>query len=301
MKPERAFIADRALAQHCPELLRTGAAGHERGGTGPGDLLPALGKAGAKLSRLLAVAFSPLIGGQDLVVKAGDPRETCLAELGKDIAPLAANSLLGLGAASLLVSFDAGAVLRMIDRAFGGAGKAPAPLPATFPASAGVVIRQLENIVAQAVATVTGTPRFDPMRRSGSLVDLEPFAEATPLAVLTLTVTEAGHDPWPLSLVLPFAALEELVGSGAGAKGRTAAPRQPNPAEEPYADLPLTLSAVIVDMRLPMSALTQLEPGALLPVSVSRNVPLRAAGKTIAHGIIGSVDDRVAIQVTQAF
>jgi flagellar motor switch/type III secretory pathway protein FliN len=30
-------------------------------------------------------------------------------------------------------------------------------------------------------------------------------------------------------------------------------------------------------------------------------VPLRIGDKTIAHGAIGSVDDRVAIQITQAF
>jgi flagellar motor switch protein FliM len=296
VKPERAFIAERALAQHCAELLKASA-----GGSAPGDLLPALGRIGTKLSRTLAVALSPLVGGQELVVRTAAPREANAADLTKEIASLAANSLLGLGNAALLASFDAAAVLRMIDRAFGGAGKTSTPLPAAFPASVGVVIRQLETIVAQALAVATGTAVFDPMRRNGNLADLEAFADETALAVLTLTVEEAGAEVWPIHLALPLVALEGLVGEGAQAPARPAAPRQPNPTDEPYADLPLTLSAVIVDMRLPMSTLTELAPGTLLPVSVARNIPLRVSDKTVAYGVIGSVDDRVAIQITQAF
>lgn len=296
MKPERAFIAERPLAQHCPELLRASATG-----SAPAELLPALGLAGAKLARLFAAALSPLIGGQELVVTAAAPREIAAADLTKEMAPLAANSLLASGSAALLASFDAGAVLRMIDRAFGGKGLTPAPMPAIFPASAGVVIRQLEGIVSQGFAAALGAADFAPVRRHGSLVELEAFADAVQLTVVTLTVAEAGADPWPIHLALPTAALAGLVGEGAQAPARPAAPRATNPAEEPYCDLPLTLSAVIVDMHLPMSALTQLQPGSLLPVSVARNVPLRIGAKTIAHGAIGSVDDRVAIQITQAF
>lgn len=295
MKPERTFIAERPLAQHCPELLRASASGSV-----PADLLPALGHAGAKLARVFAASLSPLIGGQELVVTVAAPRETTAADLGKDIAPLAANSLLASGPAALLASFDAAAVLRMIDRAFGGKGLNPAPMPAVFPASAGVVIRQLEGLVAQGFAAAFGAV-FEPVRRNGNLVELEAFADAVELTVLTLTVAEAGAEAWPVHLALPTAALAGLVGEGAQSAPRAAAPRPSNPAEEPYCDLPLTLSAVIVEMRLPMSALADLQPGSLLPVSVARNVPLRIGTKTIAHGAIGSVDDRVAIQITQAF
>lgn len=297
MKPERAFIAERPLAQHCPELIRSGAAG----GSAPTELLPAFGRAGTKLGRLIAAALSPLMGGQDVAIQVAAPREVTGADLAKDIAPLAANSLMGLGGAALLASFDAGAVLRMIDRAFGGTGKTPAPLPAAFPASVGVVSRQLEQIVSQGFAAALGMG-CDPIRRSGSLVELEAFADTATLAVLTLTVEEPASEAWAIHLALPVAALANLIGEGGKTPAKAAAtPRVTNPAEEPYCDLPLTLSAVIVDTRLPMSALVGLKPGALIPVSVARNVPLRIADKTIAHGHIGSVDDRVAIQITQAF
>lgn len=295
MKPDRVFIAERALAQHCPELIRASSSV-----AAPVELLPALNRIGAKLGRTFAAALSPLIGGQEIAVQAAAPREATTAELAQDIAPLAANALLAADGTTLLASFDAGAVLRMIDRAFGGTGKTPAPLPTAFPASAGVVIRQLEVMIAQGFAAATGAT-LQPVRRGGSLVEIEAFADDTQLAVLVLTVEEAGSEPWKIHLALPLAALAGLVGEGAQAPARATGPRPTNPAEEPYCDLPLTLSAVIVDMCLPMSALTQLEPGTLLPVSVARNVPLRIGDKTVAHGAIGSVDDRVAIQITQAF
>ncbi len=295
MKPERSFIAERVLAQHCPELFRSADEG-----SAPAELVPALGRVGIKLSRVFAATLAPLIGAQETVIQVGPPREITAAALAAEIAPLAANSLLSLGNAGVLASFDAGAVLRMIDRAFGGKGQTPAPLPTAFPASAGVVIRQLEAMVTQGFAAATNAS-LEPVRRHGNLAELEAYPDTTPLVVLTFTVGEAGAEAWPILLALPFAALTGLVGEGGQAPARAGTQRSTNPAEEPYCDLPLTLSAVIVDMHLPMSALTQLQPGSLLPVSVARNVPLRIGDKTIAHGAIGSVDDRVAIQITQAF
>jgi flagellar motor switch protein FliM len=39
----------------------------------------------------------------------------------------------------------------------------------------------------------------------------------------------------------------------------------------------------------------------VLPVSVARHVPLRVGEATIAHGTVGTLDDRVAVQITSAF
>jgi len=52
---------------------------------------------------------------------------------------------------------------------------------------------------------------------------------------------------------------------------------------------------------MPFSAISALRPGQVLPVSVARSIPLSVGGRTVAHGVVGAVDDRVAIQITQAF
>ena len=70
---------------------------------------------------------------------------------------------------------------------------------------------------------------------------------------------------------------------------------------EPFGAMPLSLSAVLVDMALPVSTISALQPGQVLPVSVARSIPLKAGGQTIAHGTIGALDDRVAVQITHAF
>jgi flagellar motor switch protein FliM len=74
-----------------------------------------------------------------------------------------------------------------------------------------------------------------------------------------------------------------------------------DPLSEPFAELPLEMSAVLVDMRISMAAIAAIKPGSVLPVAVARNVPLRVGDKTIATGSVGAADDRVAIRITQAF
>lgn len=300
MKPQRSFIAERPLAQHCAELMR-----QDTSGDVPLDALPSLARASDKLVRILAPSLASLLGGIAPVITPGAPAETDLAALTARIPALAANSLLAAGPAALplLLSVDAAAVLRIVDRTFGGKGQAPSPLPDAFPLSAEIMIRRIEGVITTALVEVLNLDAIEPLRRDGSFAALEPFAEGAMLAVQTFTVEEAGQAPWQVMVALPMGALGAIFGDGkqAGARPASAAPRQVNPTDEPFGDLPLTVSAVIVDMRLTMSALADLRPGALLPVSVARNVPLRVGDKTIAHGSIGAVDDRVAIQISQAF
>lgn len=303
MRPVRSFVAERPLAQHCAELMR-----QDAGGPAPLDALPALARASEKLARALPASLAPLLGGIAPVITSTAPVEADLAALTAQVPALAANSLLAVGPASapLLTSVDAAAVLRIVDRTFGGKGQAPSPMPETFPLSAEIMIRRIEGIIAAAVSQILDIGAMESVRRAGSLLELEPFTEGTPLVIQTLTVEEAGQSPWQIVIALPKAALAGIVSD---AKPAAAAPRSPDaapraaasPNDEPFGDMPLTLSAVIVDMRMTMSALSGLRPGALLPVSVARNVPLRVGDKTIAHGSIGAVDDRVAIQITQAF
>lgn len=300
MRSERSFTAERPAAQHCAELMRGDAIC-----PAPLDVLPSLARAGEKLARLLSARLAPLLGGAVPTITVAAPVESDFATLARTIPALAANSLLAAGAADapLLATVDAAAVLRIVDRTFGGRGLAPAPLPDAFPLSAEIMIRRIEGLVATSLAEALGAASVEPVRRNGSLAALEAFADSTPMTALTLTVAEADGDAWPIVIALPATTLALLYGAGkqTPARSAVAAPRSANPTDEPFGDLPLTVTAVIVDTRLTMAALAALRPGAMLPVSVARNVPLRIGDKTIATGTIGAVDDRVAIQITQAF
>lgn len=299
MKPERAFIAERALAQHCPELLRAAPPASE--------LLPLLGHAAARLARALGAALAPLLGHEAPEVAADAPRECTGEELSSEIAALAANSLLAAGgkSAPLLLSVEAGAVLRLVDRAFGGRGEAPARLPEEFPLSAELMIARLETLAIAAIAEAfaLGWPgAVRPLRRSGSLAALAPFPGAPPLALQRFTITEPSGASWTLTLAVPIDLLPTLLGNSARPDPADKPPRAPaNPADDPYGALPLGLHAVLVDMAMPVSAIAALVPGQLLPVNVARSVPLRIGETTIAHGTIGALDERIAVQITHAF
>ena len=305
MKPERQFIAERALASHCPQLLRQG--------PGTDDLLPLLTRMGERLARRMAGALAPLLGGEAPLVRCQAARETDLDALGRSIASLAANSLLGVGAgdAPLLISIEAEPVLRIVDRAFGGKGEAPAPLPTSFSMAADLMVGRLENLFAPHIlAAVTATgggpkdaviPPITPIRRNGSFAELAPFAPGSSLALLSMEVDDGGVLPWLVTIAMPMATLGQLFGFADANQGRTGNRRNIHADQPPFGDVPLPVSAVIVDMNMPFTAIAGLQVGQILPVAVARSVPLKIGTATFAHGTIGAVDDRVAIQITSAF
>ena len=85
--------------------------------------------------------------------------------------------------------------------------------------------------------------------------------------------------------------------------GAAAAPQRApaEPLDAAFADVPLWVSARIVDMALPLSAVAQLQPGQILPVAIARAVPLSIGGVVIGFGSVGAVDDRVGMQLSQIF
>jgi flagellar motor switch protein FliM len=304
MKPQREFIAERTLAAHCPELLRQG--------PGASELLPKLKRMGERLARRLSGALAPMLGGEAPIVSCTDPRETTLESLSYSVAQLAANSLFAIGSAAtpMLVSIEAEPVLRIVDRAFGGKGEAPSPSPKTFPMAAELMIARIETMLAEhmtaAVLASTGgaapVPTITSLRRDGSLAMLAPFPDGLPLAQLTMEVDDGGVLPWQMIIAMPIAALARLFGFADGTALAPARPRRPaNPAAAPFGDVPVSVAAVLVDMRVPFSAIANLAPGMVLPVAVARHIPLRVGNATIAHGTVGTLDDSVAVQITSAF
>ena len=68
MKPERSFVAERAVAQHCAALLPARQAGSA-------DALARFAALGERLARALATGFAPLLGDCPPCVSAALPEE----------------------------------------------------------------------------------------------------------------------------------------------------------------------------------------------------------------------------------
>ncbi|MEQ1499721.1 MAG: FliM/FliN family flagellar motor switch protein [Novosphingobium sp.] len=292
MKTDHSFIAERAAAQHCEELLRSGPEAV--------DLLPALSRAGERFARALAPGLADLIGGDAPSVTALAPCELRENNLAQELGALAANSLLAPAApgVTLLASIEGSAVLRLVDRAYGGKGEPGGPVPLSFPLSAQLLIERLETVVAAALGEALGEGPLRALKRNPRIEELAPFPAGAPLVLLPIEIMEGARAPWKLRLALPLAALPKVLGASQGA----AAKRQSGPADPaaaPFADVPLPLVATLVDMKVPLAAVSRLEPGAVLPVAVARAVPLSIAGAVIARGTIGAQDDCVAIRLSQ--
>lgn len=287
MKPERALIAERPAAQHCCELLRSAPP--------PIDLLPHCARLGERLARLLPGGLAAFSFGIPPFVTCTSPRELAASELAAEVAPLAANILFAIGEAPLLVSIEAGAVFRLLDRVFGGRGTAPDPLPDAFPTSAELLVTRIETLLAATLGQAAGA-HVRQLRSDSSLCALAPFAPAMRLAVMTIEIAEeGGGEPWRIVLALPLATLDALFGR----PGRPATARTADPAAAPFGEVPLPLTAVLVEMNVPMATISALEPGMTLPVAVARKVPLRVGQTTVAHGTVGALDDCAALQITQ--
>lgn len=295
MNTQHSFVAERRAAQHCAQLLRASPEAP--------DQIGALARLGERLCAPLALALAQLLGGEAPALTVQPPRELGETELVQQVGALAANSLFATGVpgVTLLASIEGAAVLRLVDRAYGGKGEASGELPEAFPLSAELLVQRLEAILTECLAAALGQTELRALRRAARLSELAPFPAGARLAVLPIDVTDGAQTPWTLTLALPLAALPKLLGSG-GAGTLAAAPRSPSaadPAAAPFAALPLGLTATLVDMPVSLAAIAALVPGTVLPVMIARAVPLAIGSSIIARGTIGAQDDRIAVRLTQ--
>ena len=298
MKPQRTFVADRMAAQHCSELL---------GPTVPAvsELVPSLALLSGRLSLSIASGLAKLSSTDAPAVRPDAPRATTAAQLAADVPRLASYAVMGIGPDRhrVLLTCSAAPVFRLVDKAFGGRGTVPDPLPASFPLSADLLVQRLEHTIASALqeALGGGALSVQPMQRDTDFVQIAPFALDETVFDLTVSVEEPGCEPWTLSLAFPQATLIALFAGRERKLPTPTAPRAPDPMSEPFASLPITLTAVVVDMMVPFTRLAALRPGDVIPVALARSVPVKAGDRTIATGSIGEFEDQVAVQITTAF
>ena len=275
-KPIRNFIAAAPAAQHCPELIRRG--------PDPADLLPRWQALGPRLATALAPRLAPVLGGAQPRVSIGDAAGS---------PSLSSTSLIARNhcATPMVLTIDGLAVLRLIDRAFGGPGEVAPPYPATLPPSAGMVGELIEGAVCLALAEVLGLGPGDLAIQAGRSDQVSSGTGCN----LVMTIEQPGTPAWTIGLTMRQTGLADWLGPR---RARPIQPRSADPAAAPFADVPLPLSARLVDMRLPISAVARLSPGMVLPVAVARAVPVEAGGVVIARGTVGNQDDRIAIKLT---
>lgn len=296
MKPTSDIVAERPLARHCEALIK------------PRDAAPDLAltarEFGVAISKRLRDPLASLLGGAQLAIACSEA-EICEARIvfSRYKPPAAHFHMSGLpGLNGLFISLSRNDALAMCDRAFGGSG---AILEndngeGDLPCSADLILTRLGKLLGNVLGDLTGQgDTIAIARRGDNLERLAPFSFQAETLSLSLSITEEGHEGWQINimgLASGFAAfLSALDGAGAADDGLVA---ELGPDDEPFCDIALPLRAVLADMRVPVSRLSALAPGDILPLSLRREVPLLAQGTEIARGTIGTMDDRVALKLT---
>jgi len=313
MRISHEFAAARAAAQHCQELTAHGMARGPR----PEERAALLSAWRRDLARILAEDLSPLLSGDRLEVTVSEPEslsgKAALARIG----PIAANALLrvgGLGGASgetALLTFDFATAIALTDRSFGGDGMLTASPPEQLPRSAALLAEEIAAIIAQAVTRASLGDEAPPagamtsgevIIRSESAARLKPFDPDAGAVLFTLDIANAEGCEWRCLLVVAADRMERLLPVPGRAQphsgSRTLRPPA-SAAAAPFAAIPLPLHVVLAEVDLSLVRLQALTPGECIPLTMGRQVPLMLGDQPIAHGSIGTLEDRMAIRLTR--
>ncbi len=302
MKMTHAFAESRPLAQHCDALVRRGPRPEERAG-----MIAAWRR---DLARGLADDLAPLLSGDRLAVSVSEAEALAGTAVLARIGPIAANSLLrcGIGGETALLSFDFATALALTERSFGGEGRASGDAPEQLPRSAALMVEEAACVIARAISRASmgdaplpaGTMLpGEVVIRSDSAARLKPFDPAEPCLVFTIAIANERGCEWRATLALGAERIDRLLPGDSRASAAPAKRQASSGLVAPFADVPLPLCAVLADIELPLARLATLAPGEMIPLAMGRQVPLKVGEIVLAHGSIGTAEDRMAISLTR--
>lgn len=206
---------------------------------------------------------------------------------------------LGQETRGILVSVRVCELTALFDRILGGTGEVDESCT-KLPASVGHFAEQFQDGMGDALRQASDRRNLTAATGGDVVQEVAPFAASDQVWTATFRINPAnGAQPWLVRVAACRSSIAELVGSRAAspAIGRTIGARGIEGSA--IAEVELPLRAVLVDVPMSIARLSGLAPGSIIPVAVNRNVPLLAGDLVIAHGSVGELDDRVALELTQ--
>ncbi|GMN01805.1 FliM/FliN family flagellar motor C-terminal domain-containing protein [Erythrobacter sp. MTPC3] len=294
MKSDQEFTAERPAAQHCAELL---AFAQKQGDDGEEaqDFI-------AAVCRALPDRMQSLLIGKRLRISSepGKPLtgKTVLQAVNTNHANYIITSDTGLPGA--LLSIDLPTSVSLTDRLFGGDGDLEGSVPESLPMSAAIALKRVADAAGQALCAAAEMQNAAiSVEHNVDLRRHPPFAHTDSCVSWTIKAEQEGTEPWSMRLALVDSDLK-LLCAGAICAGSPAPKAEPEvtSGSAPFCDIPLPLHAVLAEMQMPLSRLTNLSPGDVLPIAPARKIPLRLGDETIAHGAIGTIDERIALRLS---
>ena len=305
MRMAHEFAAARPAAQHCRELTERGPRPEERA-----VLLAAWRR---DLARVLAEELSALLSGDRLDVSVPEPESLSGSAVLARIGAVAANSLLrvGTGGETALATFDFPTAIALTERSFGGEGKVAEHAPDQLPRSAALLVDEIAATIAGCITRASlgdhappagEMPGGEVIVRSESAGRLKPFEPDAPVLLFTLEIANRQGCRWHALLAIAEERMQRLLPAPGRTRPQPGARLRRLPASPlatPFAAVPLPLHVVLAEIDLSLARLQALAPGDMLPLAMGRQVPLMLGEKLVAHGSIGTLEERMAIRITR--
>lgn len=293
MMNEPTPVAQAPAAQHCAELLSRAAT--------PPDLDIEFARFARAAALEAAGQVAQLCDDRAIVVDVAETELMPVADWYAQVGTAHRHSFFALGQESrgILASVRIGELVGEFERILGGTGDVDEGCT-TLPASARYFAQQFEDRMAEVLRRASDQRGIAASANGDVIEQVAPFGGGERVWTTTLAVSSTKTArKWSIRLAACEQTIAGIVGTRtvSPAKGRPIGARGINGSA--IADVALPLRAVLVDVPMSIARLASLAPGAVIPVAVNRNVPLLIGDLTIAHGCVGELDDRVALELNQ--
>lgn len=267
-------------------------------------MLSGLDRLSEKLGRRLRTLIEPIAGVRPHIATQ-DAQVLDFAAWSADVPSCTSIGIYRLSPlkGQALLRMDAAMISCFVDRFYGGLGNRPPSARGEFtPTEDRLISRLSDAFMARLVESWADILPLGPIllgRETGI-----GFASAAPageqMVLQRFVISIARDQEWPIDLIFPLASLravEPLMGARLPVdEAKMDAVWQTRIASR-MRDIRLPARTVLARPNLSLSELMQLKAGDIIPVTISRNLPLIVGDRIIAHGSVGEQDGRAAFQI----
>lgn len=211
---------------------------------------------------------------------------------------------LGMDDRTALLVLDGTFVLELLDLFFGGTGTVPAELPTEFSPAAEAMVGRLGQMIA-----VPLTSAWEPLARVAFTIGrceanaamLAGFEGEDAMIVTRFGVARGTGKPAFIDLVYPVSALKR---HGTALTGKVVAKAAAEDAEWQTAltraamNIRFPVRSVLAEPTIRLSTLMALQPGDVIPIAFTADVPVMVGGDRLGTGTVGTSNGHAAIRLT---
>ncbi|WP_340267394.1 flagellar motor switch protein FliM [Sphingobium mellinum] len=275
-----------------------------RGESQTPQMLSGLDRLGEKLGRRLRALIEPMTGSRPHIAAL----DAQLLDFAAWSAGVPAFSSIGVYRVAplkgqMLLRLDAVMISTLVDCFYGGIGNRPLSQRGEFtPTEDRLISRISEGVIARMVECWSDILTIDAgliVRETGiGFASAAQPGEQMVLQRFMVGITRGQE--WPIDLLFPLSSLravEPLMGAKAPVDEERVDPVWQACIAHRMRDIRLPARTVLARPNLSLADLMQLKAGDIIPVTISRSLPLIVGDRIVAHGSIGDQDGRAAFQI----